>query len=271
MYMCMYVYMGVSILPASERNAQTRIPRIDPWSHHDWMHLIRPIRPIRPIRLIRLICLIRLTRPIRLIRPIRPIRLIADTFNQNKWWGTQIHGGEATNGGELTYMVAWPALVGGQGGAPPGPAPRAPLAPQPGQATMCVGSPPYVASPPCIWVPHNVFWSKVSGTRWPSLEKVWTEFKPSLDQLWTKFLSTFDQLWTNCGPTLDQVCTNFVPTLDQLSFSKFGSSLDQVWSKFGPSSDQVWIKFGPTLDEVWINQKPIRGPVLYRGFRSRAK
>ena len=28
--MCMYVYMGVSISPASERNAQTRIPRIDP-------------------------------------------------------------------------------------------------------------------------------------------------------------------------------------------------------------------------------------------------
>ena len=32
-----------------------------------------------------------------------------------------------------------------------------------GQATM------YVGSPPCIWVPHHVFWSKVSGI----LERKW--------------------------------------------------------------------------------------------------
>ena len=29
--------------------------------------------------------------------------MIPDTFDQNTWWGTQIHGGEPT------YMVAWPA------------------------------------------------------------------------------------------------------------------------------------------------------------------
>ena len=44
--------------------------------------------------------------------------LIPDTFDQNTWWGTQIHGGEPMHGGEPTYMVAWPALVGGQVGRP---------------------------------------------------------------------------------------------------------------------------------------------------------
>ena len=95
-----------------------------------------------------------------------------DTFDQNTWWGTQIHGGEPMHGGEPTYMVAWPALVGGQvggpggragpaqGARPPGPHPTWPptkaglLA---GQATMYVGCPPCMASPPCIWLPHHVF------------------------------------------------------------------------------------------------------------------
>ena len=48
-----------------------------------------------------------------------------DTFDQNTWWATKIHGGKATYGGEPTYMVAWPALVGGQVGGPAGRAPWA--------------------------------------------------------------------------------------------------------------------------------------------------
>ena len=47
-----------------------------------------------------------------------PGYLIPNTFDQNTWWGSQIHGGEAIHGGQPTYMVAWPAsrpaLVGGQ-------------------------------------------------------------------------------------------------------------------------------------------------------------
>ena len=106
--------------------------------------LIRPIRPIRPIRLIRL---------------IRLIHLIPDTFDQNTWWETQIHGGEPMHGGEPTYMVAWPlwwgARLGGQGGArgrPRGRAPLAPIQPGPPPKLAC-----WLARPPCMWAPHHVF------------------------------------------------------------------------------------------------------------------
>ena len=83
--------------------------------------------------------------------------MVPDTLDQNTWWGSQIHGGEAIHGGQPTYMVAWPAgrpaLVGGQVGWGPGgragPAPKAGLLA--GQATM------YVGCPPCIWLPHHVF------------------------------------------------------------------------------------------------------------------
>ena len=54
-----------------------------------------------------------------------------DTFDQNTWWGTQIHGGEPTCGGEPTHVVAWPALVGGQVGGPGGRAPWAGPGPPP--------------------------------------------------------------------------------------------------------------------------------------------
>ena len=37
-----------------------------------------------------------------------------DRWGTHTWWGAHIHGGEPT------YMVAWPALVGGQVGVPGG-------------------------------------------------------------------------------------------------------------------------------------------------------
>ena len=45
-----------------------------------------------------------------------------DTFDQNTWWGTQIHGGEPTCGGEPTHMVAWPGW-GARGARGAGPLP----------------------------------------------------------------------------------------------------------------------------------------------------
>ena len=92
----------------------------------------------------------------------------------------EIHGGEPKYMVGNPYMVGsphtgWPGQAAGQlwgGGrgarAPvPGPAPAHPLPAPPKLAgclaTMYVGSPPCMRFPPCIWVPHHVFRSMVSG------------------------------------------------------------------------------------------------------------
>ena len=79
---------------------------------------------------------------------------IPDTFDQNTWWGTQIHGGVPT------YMVAWPASRpdGASKYVMAWPASR------PGFGKHWRG--PW---PTCVWVSHHVFSSKVSGI----LERKW--------------------------------------------------------------------------------------------------
>ena len=90
--------------------------------------------------------------------------------------GTPLHGREPMHGGDPSYIVAWPALVGSslwvRGGAPwagparhPGPATW--LSTEAGQATKAsqatfVGSPPCMGSSPCALVPNHIFCLKVS-------------------------------------------------------------------------------------------------------------
>ena len=80
-----------------------------------------------------------------------------DTWMPDTWWATHTWWAAHIHGVEPTCMVDWPAsrpaLVGGQGGAGPGPAQRAPLAPQPGPSPKLAG---WLARPP-IQVPHHGF------------------------------------------------------------------------------------------------------------------
>ena len=66
------------------------------------------------------------------------------------------------HGGEPKYMVGNPYMVGSREALRglPWPPKAGRLA---GQATMYVGSPPCMGFPPCIWIPHHVFRSMVSG------------------------------------------------------------------------------------------------------------
>ena len=74
--------------------------------------------------------------------------LIPNTLNQNTWSRPALVERQIRGGGMSTFHFA----------APPGPR----LA---GQATMYVGCPPCMASPPCSWLPRHVFWSRVSDRR----------------------------------------------------------------------------------------------------------
>ena len=81
--------------------------------------------------------------------------------NPNTWWGAQIHAGLASQParwrkqanmwwpGQLASQLWW----GGQGVAGAGIF-ASPIWPA-GQATM------YLGSPPCVWVPHHVFWNQI--------------------------------------------------------------------------------------------------------------
>ena len=100
-------------------------------------------------------------------------------WGSHTWWAAHIHGGlaiqQASFGGGPGWMGPAPGGRAGpaQGARPPGPHPTWPrtkaglLA---GQATMYVGCPPWMASPPCIWLPHHVFGSRVSGIQIPDVQ-----------------------------------------------------------------------------------------------------